>query len=271
MRVIRKAFLMAGCWIVWPVYALAQQPAAQSPPGSASLPENNPYSTAADVEAGRRLYLGRCGPCHGLSGEGGRGAVLNGGQFQRADSDRDLFMIVRNGIPNSEMPGAQSSPEIEIWRTVAYVRQLSRQGSPEPITGDPAAGAVVYQRRGCTACHTIDGQGGVLGPDLTGIGAKRSVRYLRESIVNPNADIPLDHRSVAVVTAAGTTVTGIHLNEDEYSVHLRDTSGVPRSFLKSELKEITLTGQSLMPAYPSLSRDDLENLVAYLSSLRTRR
>jgi putative heme-binding domain-containing protein len=268
---MRKTLPIAWCSIVWAVYAQAQQPATQSPSGAASVPESNPYSDAADVEAGRRLYLGRCGPCHGLSGEGGRGAVLNTGQFQRADSDRDLFLIVRNGIPNSEMPGSQSSPEMEVWRIVAYVRQLSRQGSPEPITGDAAAGVIVYQRHGCAGCHTIDGQGGVLGPDLTGIGAKRSVRYVRESIVDPNADIPLDHRSVTVITSTGTSVTGIHLNEDEYSIHLRDTAGVPRSFLKSELKEITLTGQSLMPAYPSLSKDDLEDLVAFLSSLRTRR
>jgi putative heme-binding domain-containing protein len=268
--VMRKTCVIGWCWMVWALSALTQQPATQSPPGAASVPENNPYATAADVEAGRRLYLGRCGPCHGLSGEGGRGAVLNSGQFQRADSDGDLFLIVRNGIPGSEMPGTQS-PEMEVWRVVAYVRQLSRRGSPEPVTGDPAAGALVYNRHGCTGCHTIDGQGGVLGPDLTGLGARRSVRYVRESIVDPNADIPLDHRSVRVITATGASVTGIHLNEDEYSIHLRDTGGVPRSFLKSELKEITLTGKSLMPPYPSLSKDDLENLVAYLSSLRTRR
>jgi putative heme-binding domain-containing protein len=258
-----QILLVAWSWMVPALYAQAPQPATQSPAGAASVPDSNPYSTAADVEAGRRLYLGRCGPCHGLSGEGGRGAVLNSGQFQRAESDRDLFLVVRNGIPNSEMPGTQS-PEMEVWRVVAYVRQLSRQGSPEPITGEPAAGVLVYQQRGCASCHTIDGQGGVLGPDLTGLATKRSVRYVRESIVNPNADIPLDHRSVTVVTAAGHTITGIHLNEDEYSIHLRDTTGVPRSFLKSELSKITLTGVSLMPAYASLSRDDLENLVAYL-------
>jgi putative heme-binding domain-containing protein len=262
---------MAWCWIVCALYVRAQQSATPLPAGAASVPENNPYSTVADVETGRRLYLGRCGPCHGASGEGGRGAVLNSGQFQHGDSDRDLFLIVRNGIPNSEMPGSQASNDVEIWRIVAYVRNLSRQGSPEPITGDAAAGALVYRRRGCAGCHTIDGQGGVLGPDLTAIGARRSVRYVRESIVNPSADIPLDHRSVTVITATGTTISGIHLNEDEYSIHVRDMGGVPRSFLKSELEKITLTGQSLMPAYTSLPRDDLENLVAYLASLRPAR
>jgi putative heme-binding domain-containing protein len=183
------------------------------------------------------------------------------------------------------MPGVGSLPEIDIWRMVAFVRQLGRQGASDPITGDAAAGAVVYQSHGCAACHNIDSsawgptptpaaganQGGFMGPALTDVGAKRSPRYLRESIVDPNADIPLDYRSVAVVTSAGTRITGIHLNEDEYSIHLRDTSGTLRSFLKSELTEITLTGRSLMPASASLSKDDLDNLVAYLSSLRPKR
>ncbi len=52
-----------------------------------------------------------------------------------------------------------------------------------------------------------------------------------------------------------------HLNEDEYSIHLRDTKGDLRSFMKSELKEIKLPRESLMPDYASLSKVDLENLV----------
>jgi len=268
---MRTTVAMACCWVACVLSAAAPQPATQSRPSPANLPENNPYSSAADVEAGRILYVGRCGHCHGLSGEGGRGVVLNTGQFHHGDSDRDLFLIVRTGIPNSEMPGVGSLPEIDIWRMVAFVRQLGRQGASDPITGDAAAGAVVYQSHGCAVCHNIDTHGGFMGPALTDVGAKRSPRYLRESIVNPSADIPLDYRSVTVVTTAGTRATGIHLNEDEYSIHLRDTSGTLRSFLKSELKEITLTGQSLMPASASLSKDELENLVAYLSSLRPKR
>jgi hypothetical protein len=54
-------------------------------------------------------------------------------------------------------------------------------------------------------------------------------------------------------------------------VHAFVLAGIPRSFLKSELKTITLTGESLMPAYTTLSKDELENLVAYLSSLRPAR
>jgi len=238
---------------------------AQQPPKPA---ETNPYTSAADIELGGRLYRGRCGHCHGLEGEGGRGSVLNSGQFRRGGSDRELFGIIRQGIPNSEMPGALNLPEHEIWRMVAYVQQLGRKGASDPVTGDAAAGAVVYQKNGCAACHSIEGKGGYLGQDLTDVGAKRALRHLRESVVNPDADIPLDCRSVVVTTTAGRSISGIHLNEDEYSVHLRDTTGNLRSFLKQELKEVKLPRKSLMPAYASLPESELENLVAYLSSLR---
>ena len=76
---------------------------------------------------------------------------------------------------------------------------------------------------------------------------------------------------MTVTDAKGTTTSGIHLNEDEYSVHLRDLAGNLRSFMKSELKEIKLPRQSLMPAYPALTAADLENLVAYLASLKPAR
>jgi putative heme-binding domain-containing protein len=196
---------------------------------------------------------------------------LNTGQFRYGSSDREIFLVIRNGIPNTEMPGTFNAPEAEVWRIVAYVQQLARQGSKETATGDAVAGRLVYQKNGCAACHSIDGKGGSLGPDLSDIGAKRAVRHLRESLLEPNADIPLDYRTVEVISLTGKSIGGIHLNEDEYSLHLRDAQGNLRSFMKSELKEIKLPRESLMPDYRSLSKDELENLVGYLSSLRQKR
>jgi putative heme-binding domain-containing protein len=267
---MRFTRLLAICWFACLLSVSAQNPVRQGRPAPPNLPEINPYSTAADIAIGRAIYNGRCGHCHGLSGEGGRGAVLNAGQFRHGGSDRELFITIRSGVPDTEMPGV-NIPDMDVWRMVAYVRQLGRQGGSEPSTGDATAGAAVYARAACAQCHTIGGQGGFLGPDLTDIGARRAVRHLRQSIADPNADIALDFRSVTVTDAKGATISGIHLNEDEYSVHLRDLAGNLRSFMKSELKEIVLPRQSLMPAYPTLAPTDLENLVAYLASLRPAR
>ena len=265
---MRRNILIAFFVMSWALAMQAQRPASQSRSG---LPEANRYTTAADLEAGRKLYVGRCGHCHGKNGEGGRGATLNTGRFRNGSSDREIFLVIRNGIPNTEMPGTFSAPEAEVWRMVAYVRRLGRQGAQEPVKGDPVAGGLVYQKNGCASCHIIDGKGGVLGPDLSDIGAKRAVRHIRESIIEPSADIPLDYRTVEVISITGGSSVGIHLNEDEYSIHMRDMKGDLRSFMKSELKEIKLPRKSMMPEYASLSKDDLENLVGYLASLRQTR
>lgn len=263
----RTAPALIGLWIACVVMPSGQAP-GRPPRTAASLPETNPHTTPADLELGRAIYNGRCGQCHGLEGEGGRGSALNTGRFRHGGSDRELFLTIRNGIPNTEMPGAGNVADIEVWRMVAYVQQLGRRGVSEPSTGDAAAGAAVYARAACGQCHTIDGQGGFIGPDLTDIGARRAVRHLRQSIVDPNADLPLDYRSVTVTDLKGATTSGIHLNEDEYSVHLRDLAGNLRSFMKRDLKAIALPRQSLMPPYPALGPVDVENLVAYLASLR---
>jgi len=74
---------------------------------------------------------------------------------------------------------------------------------------------------------------------------------------------------VRVVMASGETVTGIRLNEDDVSIQLREVNGSLRAFLKDSLKEIRRESPSLMPAYGSaLSPREIEDLVAYLSSLR---
>jgi putative heme-binding domain-containing protein len=257
---MNPALPIAALWLACGSASPAQTPANRA--------ATNPYTSVTDLEAGRKLYLGRCGHCHGQSGEGGRGAVLNSGRFRHGGSDRELFAVIRNGIPNTEMPGAFRLPEMEIWRMVAHVKQLGQQGASDPVTGDAKAGAAIYEKNGCSQCHTIAGRGGLAGPDLTDIGAKRALRHIRDSITNPNADIPLDYRSVRVTTSAGKTIRGIHLFEDEYSVHLREMSGALHSLLKSELTELQLPRQSMMPAYSSLSKTESEDLVAYLNSLR---
>jgi putative heme-binding domain-containing protein len=263
----RTATATACWWIGCLCVLLAQNTPRQPRPAQTPLPETNPYTSPADLEMGRRLFQGRCGHCHGQNGEGGRGAVLNAGSFRRGTTDREIFSIIRNGIPNTEMPGVFTLPDLEIWRMVAHVQRLSHQGTPEPARGTPAAGAIVYATNKCATCHTIDGNGGLFGPDLTNIGVRRAVRHLRQSIIDPSADIPLDYRPVTITERSGATVSGIHLNEDEYSIHLRDTSGNLRSFMKRDLTEVALPRQSMMPAFAALATVDLENLVAYLSSL----
>jgi cytochrome c oxidase cbb3-type subunit III len=233
------------------------------------IPEKNPFDTPGDAARGQPYFLGHCAHCHGQQGEGGRGVNLTTGRYRHGGSDRELYRTIRTGVPGSEMPGSGLG-EGEIWRIVAYVRRLAAAGAEEKAAGDSAAGKAVYRSKGCAQCHVAEGQGGRLGPDLSEIGLRRSLKFLRESLTDPNAFVAEDYRTVTVVPSqGGEAVTGVLLNEDDYSVQLRDSRENLRSFLKSNLKDVRRESRSLMPSYQStLSDAEIENLVAYLSSLR---
>jgi len=241
-------------------------------PRAAAPAQKNPFDTVQDAEIGRKTFItsGGCSYCHSNDGTGGRGANLTLGEYRFGGSDEELFETIRNGIPGSDMPTTRG-PDDDIWRLVAFVKRLGSQGLNEPkAPGDPIAGKIVYESKGgCKSCHTVNQEGGIIGPDLTRVGRRRQLKYLEESIVNPDADLPLNYRAVRVATASGETVTGIRLNEDDYSIQLRDMNGNLRAFVKDKLKEIERDKPSLMPSYASvLTKKEIEDLVAYLSTLR---
>lgn len=263
-RLLTRFVFPSACCLVAGALAAQAPREARNP---AELAEKNPFASEADITIGRQLFLSRCGGCHGRDGEGGRGAVLNTGQFRHGSADREMFLTIRYGIPNTEMPGT-FLPDSAVWRLVAYVKRLGSAGAAEErATGDPEAGRAVYANLGCAACHRIDGAGGDIGPDLSSAGARSALSYLRESIVHPSAYIPLTYRTVTVTTARGVKIRGLHLNEDDYSIQIRDLSGNLRCFLKSDLRGIEYDKDSLMPPY-RVPEADLNNLLAYLKSLK---
>jgi cytochrome c oxidase cbb3-type subunit III len=224
--------------------------------------------SAENVKAGGALFQVHCSYCHGAHGEGGRGADLTQGQYRHGGSDAELFATIRRGIPGT-MPAVTATDD-EVWMMTAFVKRLGSPGLYEKATGQPAVGKAIYEGKGnCTSCHSIHGQGASLGPDLTDVGRRRTLRYLEESIVNPDADVPIRYRSIQLVTQSGQTVTGMRLNEDDISIQVRDSNDNLRSFLKSNIREVRHGRPSLMPSYASkLTPRELEDLIAYLNSLR---
>jgi putative heme-binding domain-containing protein len=245
----------------WLCLALAGVAAQAQPLVSAS---------AADVAAGRRIFDAQCAWCHGAGGTGGTGPDLHRTALRHAATDDALVDVVRNGIPGTDMPSlAIALTEKMARQTAAYVRELGR-ASARPMPGDPDRGGAVYQSSGCASCHVISGRGGVLGPELTSVGALRGAPYLRESVVKPEAAHPPGYLVVRAVTGAGVEVRGIRVNEDVFWILIRDASGTVRTLQKSALARLEREPEgTLMPSYASrLSPGDLDDLVAYLASLR---
>lgn len=233
---------------------------------------SNPFTSGEDIATGRQFYLGHCAQCHGHDGEGGRGVNLTTGRYKHGDSDTELFITIQKGIRGTEMPRSRL-PEPDLWKLIAYLRSLTRQGGSEQAAGEVIAGAAIYNGKGgCANCHVVNGKGSGLGPDLSDIGLRRSLVFLRESLTDPNAYIPQEYPAGTAVKQDGSRVQGIVLNEDDYTVQIRDMGENLHSLTKSDLKSFERNEDSLMPDYgPTLSAKDLDDLVAYLSSLRGER
>jgi cytochrome c oxidase cbb3-type subunit III len=225
---------------------------------------------AAQAPMGEAIFTGQCAICHGQRGEGGRGPALARSKLRHAPDDAALQRIIRRGIPGTGMPGTWLN-EAELAGVAAHVRSLGRTGAaPASLAGNATSGEAVFRGKGrCAACHTVNGHGGAFGPDLTGIGARRSAVHLRQSVVEPAADVLPDFVLLHAVTQTGRTVTGARVNEDTFSVQIRDAAGVVHSFWKSELRQLRKEpGKTAMPGYgAALSASELDDLVRYLASL----
>ncbi len=237
------------------------------------VPQENPYTSKADLEQGKRLFAANCAVCHGPAGTGGRGANLARPKLQRASNDHELFFVIRQGVPGTEMPPAWLLlNEHELWQVTGYVRSLGRVPT-DPARGDARAGSSLFHTAGCLGCHQVGLEGGHVGPSLTDIGLRRGAVYLRAKIMDPAASLPDDFLQVTVAARDGKKITGVRLNEDGYSIQVRDWSNQLFSFWKEELVSLDRQpGRTPMPSYRGrISDSEVDDVVAYLVSLRGER
>jgi putative heme-binding domain-containing protein len=236
-----------------------------------SLHAQHSYSTAEVIEGGK-LFQSSCARCHGPDGDGVAGLNFSRGQFRRAATDDELLRIVMAGIPGTGMPPSNFS-EFDAGRIVAYLRSMTANPDPGGSgTGDAARGKALVEGKGqCLTCHRVNGAGSQLAPDLNTVGPLRRASDLQRSLVDPDAEVIDDSRSVRVTTRTGDTVSGRLLNQDSFSIQLFDTSEHLRSFLKSDLREFAVLKGSGMPSYRDrLTAGELADVVSYLRSLKGR-
>jgi cytochrome c oxidase cbb3-type subunit 3 len=245
-----------------------------------ALPARAGAQNNADIDGGKRLFQGMCVECHGAGGAGGDAPSLNRPRLNHAPDDTALANVIANGIPNTAMPRIRRFTENELQQLVAYVRSVGKVAQAR-VPGDAKKGAAIYRTLTCSSCHIVAGEGGNLGPDLTDIGFLRGAAYLREAVVDPGSTLPkgtlsvlsrgyAEYLPVRIVTRQGTEVRGIRVNEDAFTIQVRDAAGKFYSLRKSDLELLEKQiGKSMMPNFASrLTAPELTDLVAYLASLR---
>jgi cytochrome c oxidase cbb3-type subunit 3 len=247
--------------------------------------EKNPFAGDAKVvKLGEYQFRSNCAFCHGLGARGGgRGPDLTRSQKHHGNTDAEIFHNIHDGIIGTAMPAATNGgigvgmSDEEIWQVVTYLRSVEKKASAAE-TGDAAHGKeLFYGTAACGNCHMVNGKGGRLGPDLSATGSARSVEYLTDSVRNPSRRLALglteplkdfsqDYATANVVTADGTKLQGVILNEDSFTVQMLDTREQLHSFEKSKLRSYEKSRESLMPAYDSkaLPEKDLKDLIAFL-------
>ena len=111
--------------------------------------------------------------------------------------------------------------------------------------GDATNGAEVFKSN-CILCHSMNGTGGILGPDLTNIG-NRTDEILLISILDPSRMVSYELKLEVITTHAGKVYSGTVAAETDASVTVKRPNGEEYTVLKTNIKNRTITDQSIMP------------------------
>ena len=222
---------------------------------------------------GAELFATTCQVCHGQAGIGGVGPALRGAKFT-ADYVRK---VLQEGRPGTMMPGftGTMSPG-EIGGITRYVVRLQAPDGPAPggLRGDANAGQAVFflkgSARSCSVCHSVEGRGGSVGPDLMSKIAGQSAKQIfQKIIVVPHRSADPAYSTVRLTTKTGAILTGIRSGETKDSVLFYDTSSLPpilRTIPKADITASARQQSSVMPNdYASrLTLQQLLDVVAFL-------
>ena len=239
------------------------------------------------IEAGRVLFAANCKMCHGDDGTGGRAPMLRGPKF----TVPFVRKTAEEGRPGTMMPKFTprlSAGQIEdLALFVASLQPMPSAGDAAKsggagllkdsvLTGDPAAGRGVFFNRAvldsCHVCHTYEGQGGRVGPNLTNRMNGRSPKEIfHRIVVVPHRSVDPAYVRVRITTRGGAKYVGIRAESGNGEFHFYDTASLPpvlRAIPKDDVASVVpVTGSPMPSDYATrLSLKQLLDLVAFLKS-----
>lgn len=195
------------------------------------------------------------------------------GAIERGDVARgDLSaFIVRQlaGIKDPEVARRLA----EVWGAVretsadksATIARFKSQLAPQRVKqADRSAGRALFVRH-CAACHRLFGEGGQVGPELTG-AQRGSIDYLLENMVDPSALVGRDYQLTVIETTDGRVLNGIVVADDG-DVLTVQTQNERVLLPKNEIDQRQPSKLSLMPegVLEKLSERELRDLIGYLA------
>lgn len=172
---------------------------------------------------------------------------------------RQLLRVVGSGF--IEVWGPIEQSDVDQKEYANYKRLLNDKSISE---ADPLKGREVFLRT-CGPCHKMYGEGGIIGPDLTGSN-RSNVEYLLSNIMDPSGDIQDDYKMVVVTTRDGRTYAGNVTTENERRLTIRVVGKDAVVINKSDIQSKEVTPTSMMPEglLRTLKEKEILDLISYL-------
>ena len=155
---------------------------------------------------------------------------------------------------------SRSTPKSKLKEIAKYKKLLEAKPAKSV---NLSRGRALFQRT-CAQCHKLYGEGGEIGPDITGSN-RNNLDYLLTNILDPNAEIPNDYRTTILRTKDNRILVGVVRRSEGQSVTMATPTEVV-TMAKSDVASIEQQNFSMMPEGLVLAfkQDELHDLVAYL-------
>lgn len=237
----------------------------------ASLPEHAKFAPE-QIKDGSALFTQNCAFCHGKDAGGGEsGPDLTRSKLVSADKNGEgIGQVIRHGRMEKGMPSFGSLSDNDVVALVAFVHAqqdaaMSQTGTRKGVeesdlqTGNAQAGKQYFQGTGgCASCHSPTG-------DLAGVATRYTGLKLLEQMLYPKEV----KAKVKVTTRSGQTFNGVLEYRDEFTIGLRDSSGLYRSWptaaIKFDIDDPVEKHVDIMSRYTD---DDMHNVLAYLQTMK---
>lgn len=176
-----------------------------------------------------------------------------------AFKDEALVGLIEKHWGKLRAMSADKAAQMAKWKTLLNGNYMK--------TADPRNGRAVYARV-CAACHTMHGEGGAIGPDLTGSN-RTDLDYVLENVLDPNAVIGADYQLTVFTLKDGRVVSGMVRGENDtaVTVQMADQTTVVE---KRHIEERQTLPISMMPEglFASIQDSEVRDLIAYLREPR---
>ena len=154
---------------------------------------------------------------------------------------------------------ARSTPEEKRREMVQYRQMLSAESRPP----DLPHGRALFAKT-CLQCHTLYGEGGTIGPDITG-SDRKNLDYLLLRLIDPSAVVRKEYLLHTLQLQSGRVLSGIVVMKDDRQITFQ-TANERLVIARKDIEELTVSNQSMMPEglLKSLTAEEVRDLIAYL-------